>query len=372
MERSLSFPIIKQKLEREFRNLEMKQVTPWIFLNTGKPFKVNTFNGREIYYEGVHFTGSPREVFWGPYIRLFLEDIVDRAFSDTRSFCIENNIPRDLPLEETSAHLQVGCLKIYNRMRDIDQRLCGKGFRECMKKNIEVEIERMREFIFSRLDSERRFDSKANFSVPLVHKKRPPISLPDTPREAFKPEPTVAQQDFEGIISTISLLSKTMERSPAAFSEMSEEHIRDHILVSLNGVYEGAATGETFNSTGKTDILIREKSANVFVAECKFWNGEKALHNAIDQLLGYVTWRDTKVALILFSKNKDFTNVLASISRSVPKHPNCKKDIGSATETDRRYLFSQKNDVNRDVHLAVISFDIPSGSKDKKSMAGSQ
>lgn len=37
---------------------------------------------------------------------------------------------------------------------------------------------------------------------------------------------------------------------------MGEEHIRDHILVSLYGQFEGAATSETFNRSGKTDILF--------------------------------------------------------------------------------------------------------------------
>ena len=132
------------------------------------------------------------------------------------------------------------------------------------------------------------------------------------------------------------------------------------ILVSLNGVYEGSATGETFNSTGKTDILIREQGGNVFVAECKIWQGERSLQEAIDQLLGYVTWRDTKTALIVFSKNKDFTNVLTKSSEGVPAHPKYKRTVKTVGETQTRYLFSQKNDVNRDVHVSVLAFDIPS------------
>ena len=169
------------------------------------------------------------------------------------------------------------------------------------------------------------------------------------------------EKDYEDILATISNLSMSIERSPTAFFGMSEEHIRDHILVSLNGVFEGSATGETFNATGKTDILIREPGGNVFVAECKIWKGESALQDAIDQLLGYVTWRDTKTALIVFSKNKEFTNVLTKISQGVPTHPNYKRTVvKTVAETQTRYVFSQKNDVNRDVHVSVLAFDIPS------------
>lgn len=206
----------------------------------------------------------------------------------------------------------------------------------------------------------KRQDSDATFSVPVARKRRPVGRVPDTPREAFRPEPTVEEKDYEDILATISNLSMSIERSPTAFFGMSEEHIRDHILVSLNGVFEGSATGETFNATGKTDILIREPGGNVFVAECKIWKGESALQDAIDQLLGYVTWRDTKTALIVFSKNKEFTNVLTKISQGVPTHPNYKRTDKTVAETQTRYVFSQKNDVNRDVHVSVLAFDIPS------------
>lgn len=81
-----------------------------------------------------------------------------------------------------------------------------------------------------------------------------------------------------------------MERSPKAFSGMSEEDLRQHFLVQLNGHYEGQATGETFNFDGKTDILVRVDRKNIFIAECKFWRGPESFSQALDQLLGYATW----------------------------------------------------------------------------------
>jgi hypothetical protein len=82
---------------------------------------------------------------------------------------------------------------------------------------------------------------------------------------------------------------------------MEEEHLRDHILMVLDPNFEyGSATGETFNKKGKTDILLRHDSSVAFVAECKFWGGEKVFHKTIDQLLNYLTWRDSKTAVIIF------------------------------------------------------------------------
>ena len=96
-----------------------------------------------------------------------------------------------------------------------------------------------------------------------------------------------------------------MEQSPEAFKKMGEEDIRTHFLVQLNGQYEGLATGETFNYEGKTDILIKYQGRNLFIAECKFWRGEEEFIKTIDQLLGYLSWRDVKTAIVIFNRNKN-------------------------------------------------------------------
>ena len=197
-------------------------------------------------------------------------------------------------------------------------------------------------------------------TVPVARKKRP-ATVPPTPSEAFKPEPEISDPDYNEILQTIDLLSRTIERSPSTFANMREEAIRDLLLVSLNGHYERSATGETFNSEGKTDILIRADGRNVFIAECKFWEGPKALRAAIDQLLGYLTWRDTKAALLVFSKNKDFTAVLNSVAKAVSEHPSFKRELRKISETHAQYLFRQKHDPDRELYLAVQSFNIPTG-----------
>src|SRR5215211_2947366 len=51
---------------------------------------------------------------------------------------------------------------------------------------------------------------------------------------------------------------------------------RDNLVVMLNSHYEGQATGETFNRSGKTDNLVRVEDRNVFIGECKWWPGASA------------------------------------------------------------------------------------------------
>jgi hypothetical protein len=84
---------------------------------------------------------------------------------------------------------------------------------------------------------------------------------------AFKPEPTLSHSDYEEILRIMKNMALVMERSPRAFVDMGEEMLRWHFLVQLNGVYEGQATGETFNFQGKTDVLIRVDGKNVFIAD---------------------------------------------------------------------------------------------------------
>ncbi|MGH9326023.1 MAG: hypothetical protein ACRD2B_04960 [Terriglobia bacterium] len=150
-----------------------------------------------------------------------------------------------------------------------------------------------------------------------------------------------------------------MELSPHAFAAMGEEDPRSHFLVQLNGAFQGQATGETFNFQEKNDILIRVDGKNIFIAECKFWKGEKSLTDTIDQLLSYLSWRDTKTAVVVFNRNADFSAVLAKISETVPKHSNFRRDLGKEDESTFRYVFVQPNDSNREITLTVMAFDIP-------------
>ncbi len=205
------------------------------------------------------------------------------------------------------------------------------------------------------LPLKRRKGASKDLAIPVTRKKRP-ITVPPTPAEHFEPEPTLPGAEYDYILNVINQLSLMIERSPSTFVDMNENQIRDILLVNLNGHYDGGATGETFNAHGKTDILIRADERNAFIAECKIWSGPKALLGSIDQILGYLTWRDTKAALLFFSRNADFTRVLSSIANAVCQHPNFKRELARKSETHTRFLFRQKEDPHRDLFLAVLAF----------------
>ena len=85
-----------------------------------------------------------------------------------------------------------------------------------------------------------------------------------------------------------------MDNNPQTYAGMGEEARRHVILDALNTHYSGAGTAEGFNFGGKTDILIRHEGRNLFIAECKFWSGQKGFTETLDQLFGYQAWRDLR------------------------------------------------------------------------------
>ena len=198
------------------------------------------------------------------------------------------------------------------------------------------------------------------FTAPNVRRKIFP-AMPAASSSAYKPEPALSNADYEHILGVLQNMVQVMERSPSAFETMDEESIRSHFLVQLNGHYEGQATGETFNYEGKTDILVRSEGKNIFIGECKFWSGPKMLTDTIDQVLGYTSWRDTKVAVIVFNRNKDFSRVLTAISETANAHSNFKRELTGSTETIFRYCFAHKDDKNRELFLTILAFDVPQG-----------
>lgn len=200
--------------------------------------------------------------------------------------------------------------------------------------------------------------AQQTFAAPEVRKKIAP-TLPPASSAPYRPEPTLSNADYEHILGVLQNMVEVMERSPSAFVTMDEESIRSHFLVQLNGHYEGQATGETFNYEGKTDILVRSEGRNIFIAECKFWSGPKMLTDTIDQLLGYTSWRDTKVAVVIFNRNKDFSKVLAAIPTTAKAHANFKREFAGSAETVFRYCFAHKDDKNRELSLTILAFDVP-------------
>lgn len=198
------------------------------------------------------------------------------------------------------------------------------------------------------------------FAVPAPQRrKKVTVSRPEVHEQGYKPEPSLDQVIYFDILKMIHDVGKEFERLPSLYAGKEEEHLRDHFLMMLEPNFQGSATGETFNKTGKTDILLRHDGSNVFIAECKFWTGQKGFLETITQLLGYLTWRDSKAAVIMFVTNKEFSSVIETVKSVISEHSNYLETNQEKDETWLNYTFHINGDRNRPVKLAVMLYHLP-------------
>ena len=201
----------------------------------------------------------------------------------------------------------------------------------------------------------KRTDEVANT---FVNPTRKTIPIPDSPKAT--PDPVLELKAYDDILTTITSMAHGIERSPETFEGMDEEDIRIVLLIGLNAVYEGRATGETFNGKGRSDILIRRADRNIFIAECLVWDGQAHLLKKLNgQLLTYAVWRDTKTALIVFNRSKDLSSVLQTIDTVLSKHTQCVRKLESTSPTSFRYIYRKLDDPEQHYYLTCLAFNVP-------------
>ena len=204
----------------------------------------------------------------------------------------------------------------------------------------------------------KRRDKPLTYTVPVKRRKSPAES-PKVATEPYKLDPELDEKEYQHILKVMRSMAVVIERNPEAFAGLTEELIRTFFLLQLNGHYEGTATGETFNASGKTDILIRVEDRNIFIAECKFWHGPKAFDKAIDQLLSYLSWRDTKSALLVFNRTQDSTAVRRRMHEVMENRTEHIKTISHDPDGDSRYVFVKESDPGREIIITTHLYDIP-------------
>lgn len=170
----------------------------------------------------------------------------------------------------------------------------------------------------------------------------------------------ISDEIYDSILEMIKHQGSTFERTPDVYNKLQEEDLRDIILGYLNGLYQGKANGECFRKKGKTDISIEYENRAAFITECKIWAGKKVFSSALSQLQSYITWRDNKLSLIIFSRNKDFFNVLNEIKECMPEEDN----YISYKELDKNEFelkVKSKNNESQVLKIRVFVFDLSKG-----------
>lgn len=204
----------------------------------------------------------------------------------------------------------------------------------------------------------RRRKDADTYAAPISRKSvRPRPHRPSGARAAFKPEPVMQDEDYQAALRVLRNQRNALERTPFVAAKLNEEEIRDLLLVGLNAQFEGDAGGEVFNGAGKTDILVRVDDRNIFIGECKVWSGPKTMEEALKQLFGYLVWRDTKAAILLFIRNKDVTGVIDKAIAKIKEHPNHKRSPAHQAAADQyEFTMHADGDPGREIHLTLIPF----------------
>lgn len=202
-----------------------------------------------------------------------------------------------------------------------------------------------------------------SFSLPQVTALKASLGLTHGIPKLIKknPDPKMSQEAYDNAIQIINRNLKSLEQKKSLYSIMDEETIRDYVIGYLEDRHDDiSATRESLNKNGKTDILLKySDQTNLFVAECKFWSGKKGLLLTIDQLLGYLTWRDSKAAIIMFVNNVDFSSVLTTITATVSTHPNFVRYVKQTDTSSFSYVFNFPGDKGREFQLEIMAYHLP-------------
>lgn len=206
----------------------------------------------------------------------------------------------------------------------------------------------------------RKIEDKDNntFSVsPIKKKEKISIKLPEI-KNNFNLDPIISEDLYLQILSVIYEFGKRMEEYPNIYCNKNEETIRDYILLILSLNFKVSVMAEAFNRNGKTDILLKYNNENIFIAECKIWHGKKQFFSAINQLQSYLTWRDTKSALIIFVKDKNISSIIEKINSTIIEHPQFIKKYKLLNDYDIIYEFSFEQDNQKKFQLAILLYHL--------------
>jgi hypothetical protein len=216
---------------------------------------------------------------------------------------------------------------------------------------------------FEKLNIPVNKNTEVIFKVPEISKKKVPEPIVDKKTDKkFVEVPSMDDKFYLDVLTILYQFFKSVEKKPSVYKPKDEQALRDYVLPILETRYESSTvTGETFNKGGKTDILIKHKdNTNLFVAECKFWTGEIGMMDTINQLFDrYLTWRDSKAAIIFFVTNKEFSKVLKTIQDSIGKHVYFVRENGNHGESSFSYILHFPLDKGKFVYLEVMAFHFP-------------
>ena len=193
--------------------------------------------------------------------------------------------------------------------------------------------------------------------VPIVIKKRFSLDVEGI-KSSSEEQYTIGDDVFNDVVKAIEYCATSMERNPSSYQKHDEEQLRDHVLTAINGMLLINSTGETFNSSGHTDIIYVYRNHNIFIAECKIWKGKEYVYKALDQIEGYLSWDDSKAVIIIFYKNRaDMNKSVSELNQMICVRDNCLRVI-EQNNRGGTFVLKHPKDSQKYYRLKVLFFNL--------------
>lgn len=207
----------------------------------------------------------------------------------------------------------------------------------------------------------KKIDSREVIPTALPTKRRIRPVMPQARREK---QLVLERKIFDAILELIDNQCRQFERTRTVFAAHGEEDLRDIILSSLNAVFEGDAVGEAFHGLGRVDIHLRISKGELFIAECKYWDGPSSVAKATEQVLERLTWHESYGVVIVFSRNANFGRVRNSLAETIPSLPHYSGGLRSISEHHSVCNSQLPSDTSKrvEVHYLVYNLYTPESS----------
>lgn len=171
---------------------------------------------------------------------------------------------------------------------------------------------------------------------------------------------------FYEVLNAISKTGIQWEHAYKSFNKSDEVVLRNNLVANLRLLDTSySITGESYNGEGKSDIMVMSGKEVLIVGECKFWRGEKAFLDSIDQLYSYISRHNNRMVIVIFDGSKTVRSKTV-ISKIAIKHISVLRELENNEKDWQVFEFRNPKDPEVIGSLGIIRIHLPADSQPLK------
>ncbi|MGE4195452.1 MAG: hypothetical protein AB7E51_18870 [Pseudodesulfovibrio sp.] len=120
------YPLTHLRVERLDEKL-IGLIIKWHSMSYGGELKIQKHDGSYIHYQGVAYAGSPVQVFWGSWMRDYINNESLKIINEIAQTAREANYDVKRCVDEAVELLCIMAGRVYDKMADVDSKLRGDG-----------------------------------------------------------------------------------------------------------------------------------------------------------------------------------------------------------------------------------------------------